>query len=151
LLASCCARAASGRVATAAPPRVMNSRRFISKYCSVTLYASVGKFFGTGPSGPMSAPGQKRRFDCQPITSGLPCSTDIRRAGRHVSKLPIRPVAVTAPFFDCPGITDEIYDCPCSLFVERPTPCARTYANQSVEDSREVALIAEAARQGHSR
>jgi hypothetical protein len=51
----------------------------------------------------------------------------------------------------CPGITDEIYDCPCSLFVERPTPCARTYANQSVEDSREVALIAEAARQGHIR
>jgi len=37
------------------------------------------------------------------------------------------------------------------LFVERPAPCARTYANQSVEDSREVALIAEAARQGHSR
>jgi hypothetical protein len=36
----------------------MNSRRYISKYCSVTLYASVGKFFGTGPSGPMSAPGQ---------------------------------------------------------------------------------------------
>ena len=37
------------------------------------------------------------------------------------------------------------------LFVERPAPCARTYANQSVEDSREVALIAEAARQGHIR
>jgi hypothetical protein len=57
----------------------------------------------------------------------------------------------TAPFFDCPGMTDEIYDCPCSLFVERPTPCARTYANQLAEDSREVALIAEAARQGHIR
>ena len=70
---------------------------------------------------------------------------------RHVRNAPIRPVAVTAPFFDCPGITGEIYDCPCSLFVERPTPCARTYANESVEDSREVALIAEAARQGHSR
>ena len=40
---------------------------------------------------------------------------------------------------------------PCSLFVERPAPRARTYANQSVEDSREVALIAEAARQGHIR
>jgi hypothetical protein len=62
-----------------------------------------------------------------------------------------RSVAVTAPFFDCPRITDAICDRPCSLFVERPTPCARTYANQSVEDSREVALIAEAARQGHIR
>jgi hypothetical protein len=76
---------------------------------------------------------------------------DIAASACDVRNVPIRPVAVTAPFFDCPGITDEIYDCPCSLFVERPTPCARTYANQSVEDSREVALIAEAARQGHIR
>src|SRR5450631_448190 len=37
----------------------------------------------------MSELGQKRRFDCQPITSGLPCSTDILRARRHVSKVPI--------------------------------------------------------------
>src|SRR5258705_1819992 len=98
--------------------------------------------------------------------SALPLKADIRRTGRDVRSVPrgdiaasacdvrnvpIRPVAVTAPFFDCPGITDEIYDCPCSLFVERPTSCARTYANQSVEDSREVALIVEAARQGHGR
>ena len=76
---------------------------------------------------------------------------DIAASACDVRNVPIRPVAVTAPFFDCPGITGEIYDCPCSLFVERPTPCARTYANQSVEDSREVALIAEAARQGHIR
>ena len=52
---------------------------------------------------------------------------------------------------DCPAITDEICDYPCSLFVEHPTPGARTYANQPGEDSREVALIAEAARQGHIR
>src|SRR5712675_2864367 len=82
----------------------------------------------------------------KPFTRG-----DIAASACDVRNVPIRPVAVTAPFFDCPGITDEIYDCPCSLFVERPTPCARTYANQSVEDSRQVALIAEAARQGHIR
>src|SRR5258708_14549492 len=105
-------------------------------------------------------------FELVQTTSGVPETTDILRVRWNISKVPrgdiaasacdvrnvpIRPVAVTAPFFDCPGITDEIYDCPCSLFVERPTPCARTYANQSVEDSREVALIAEAARQGHIR
>ena len=78
-------------------------------------------------------------------------AADIAASACDVRNVPIRPVAVTAPFFDCPGISDEICDCPCSLFVERPTPCARTYANQSVEDSREVALIAEAARQGHIR
>ena len=104
--------------------------------------------------------------DGRAVTSDLPPEADVVERCRHVSSVPrgdiaasacdvrnvpIRPVAVTAPFFDCPGITDEIYDCPCSLFVERPTPCARTYANQSVEDSREVALIAEAARQGHIR
>ena len=74
---------------------------------------------------------------------------DIAASACDVRNVPIRPVAVTAPFFDCPGITDEIYDGPCLLFVERPTPCARSHANQSAEDSREVALIAEAARQGH--
>src|SRR6266446_6491167 len=106
------------------------------------------------------------KAQCEHMFSALPSKADVAQCSRHVSKVPrgdiaasacdvrnvpIRPVAVTAPFFDCPGITDEIYDCPCSLFVERPTPCARTYANQSVEDSREVALIAEAARQGHIR
>ena len=114
----------------------------------------------------MSGLGQKATSVGDCTTSALPPRTDIVMLPRHfrfvprgdiaasacdVRNVPIRPVAVTAPFFDCPGITDEIYDCPCSLFVERPTPCARTYANQSVEDSREVALIAEAARQGHIR
>jgi hypothetical protein len=41
-----------------------------------------------GNDRPMSGLGQKRRFDCQPITSGLPCSTDILRARRHVLKVP---------------------------------------------------------------
>jgi len=61
-----------------------------------------------------------------------------------------RSVAVTAPFL-CPGITDEIPDCPCSLLVEHPTPRARTCASQSGEDSREMTLIVEAARQGNIR
>jgi len=36
----------------------------------------------------MSEPGQSRRFDREPATSGLPRTTDIIRASRHVSKVP---------------------------------------------------------------
>src|ERR1700738_809036 len=32
--------------------------------------------------------GQKRRFGSQPVTSGLPVSTDILRGHRHISKVP---------------------------------------------------------------
>ena len=39
--------------------------------------------------------GQKRRFGRLPMTSGLPPSTDIFRAGQHVSKVPI-PEVVTS-------------------------------------------------------
>src|SRR6185295_7613887 len=35
----------------------------------------------------------------------------------------------------------------CSLFLERPTPCAWTYADRPFELSREVTLVAEAALQ----
>jgi len=35
-----------------------------------------------------SESGQKRRFECRPVTSGLPRSADIRRVRRHVSKVP---------------------------------------------------------------
>jgi hypothetical protein len=35
-----------------------------------------------------AALGQTRRFDLLPATSDLPQSTDIVRAGRHVSKVP---------------------------------------------------------------
>jgi len=45
----CRACAASGHVVTAAPPSVMNSRRFISKSWPDALNGSVGNF------GPMSA------------------------------------------------------------------------------------------------
>src|SRR5882757_3072179 len=70
-------------------------------------------------------------FELVPTTSGLPQTTDILRVRWHISKVPrgdiaasacdvrnvpIRPVAVTAPFFDCPGITDEIYECPCARY-----------------------------------
>jgi hypothetical protein len=37
----------------------------------------------------------------------------------------------------------------CSLFFERPTPRARTYASNALEMSREMTLIAEAAFRGH--
>jgi hypothetical protein len=36
----------------------------------------------------MSIPGQKRRFDRRPVTSGLPQQADIFRVRRHVSKVP---------------------------------------------------------------
>ena len=35
------------------------------------------------------------------------------------------------------------------LFFERPTPCPWTYANNALEVSREMTLIAEAALRGH--
>src|SRR5258705_11970294 len=35
------------------------------------------------------------------------------------------------------------------LFLERPTPCAWTYANNALEMSREMTLIAEAALRGY--
>jgi hypothetical protein len=35
------------------------------------------------------------------------------------------------------------------LFLERPTPCAWTYANNAGEVLREMTLIAEAALRGH--
>ena len=37
----------------------------------------------------MTAPGQSRHFGYRPTTSGLPLETDIVRAGRHVSKVPL--------------------------------------------------------------
>ena len=37
----------------------------------------------------------------------------------------------------------------CSLFLERPTPCAWTYANNAGEESREMTLIVEAALRCH--
>jgi hypothetical protein len=37
----------------------------------------------------------------------------------------------------------------CSLFFERPAPCARSYANNAGEVSREMSLIAEAALRCH--
>lgn len=43
-----------------------------------------------------SAKGQKRRFDPLSITSGLPRSTDIFRAGRHVSNAPRRDSCIAA-------------------------------------------------------
>lgn len=36
----------------------------------------------------MSAPGQSRRVDPLPTTSGLPQKSDIATADRHVSKVP---------------------------------------------------------------
>jgi len=39
----------------------------------------------------------------------------------------------------------------CSLFLERPTPRAGTYADRLSENSREVTLVAEAALRGHIR
>jgi hypothetical protein len=39
----------------------------------------------------------------------------------------------------------------CSLFLERPTPRARTYTDRLSENSREVTLVAEAALRGHIR
>jgi len=47
--------------------------------------------------GTMSELGQKRRFDRRLVTSGLPGSTDIRRARRHVSKVPMRLVPLPPP------------------------------------------------------
>jgi hypothetical protein len=38
---------------------------------------------------PTSALGLSRHFGGRPITSGLPLETDIVKAGRHVSKVPI--------------------------------------------------------------
>jgi hypothetical protein len=40
---------------------------------------------------------------------------------------------------------------PCSLFVERPTPSARTYANHAGEDMGQVTLISKAAGRAHIR
>jgi hypothetical protein len=42
---------------------------------------------------PMSESGHSRHFDGLPMTSGLPLETDIVRASRHVSKVPIRDLA----------------------------------------------------------
>jgi hypothetical protein len=47
------------------------------------------------------------------------------------------------------GIAYVIRDYFCSLFLERPTPRARTYADRPCENSREVTLVAEAAGRGH--
>jgi hypothetical protein len=38
-------------------------------------------------------PGQSRHFGHRPATSGLPLETDIVRAGRHVSKVPMSDIA----------------------------------------------------------
>jgi hypothetical protein len=40
------------------------------------------------PAGGPACPGQSRRFDSAPLTSGLPRSADNPGAGRHVPKVP---------------------------------------------------------------
>ena len=45
-------------------------------------------------TGRTPASGRSRRFEVRPMTSDLPRYTDIRRAGRHVSKVPRTDVAV---------------------------------------------------------
>ena len=42
----------------------------------------------------MSEMGQKHRFDRQPLTSGVPRSTDILRVCPHVSKVPMNEPAL---------------------------------------------------------
>jgi hypothetical protein len=42
-----------------------------------------------------------------------------------------------------------VRDCFCSLFLERPTPVARSYANKAGEVMREMTLIGEAALRGN--
>ncbi|MDE5453638.1 hypothetical protein GWE18_12335 [Bradyrhizobium sp. CSA112] len=43
----------------------------------------------------MSAWGQSRHFGRRPTTSGLPLETDIVKAGRHVSKVPICDISLS--------------------------------------------------------
>jgi hypothetical protein len=46
----------------------------------------------------MSELGQKRRFDLLPATSGLLRTTDIIRAGQHVSKVPTGDISAKKTF-----------------------------------------------------
>jgi hypothetical protein len=46
-----------------------------------------------GPVSERPEMGKKRRFDRGPVTSGLPLSTDIIRAGQHVSNVPAAEVS----------------------------------------------------------
>jgi hypothetical protein len=45
----------------------------------------------------MTALGHKRRFDRQPLTSGVPRSTDIPGRSRHVAKVPRRDICAQTP------------------------------------------------------
>jgi hypothetical protein len=53
------------------------------------------------------------------------------------------------PFLAGGWVAYVIRDDFCSLFLERPTPCAWGYPNNAGEVSREMTLIAEAALRGH--
>src|SRR4051794_37354790 len=53
-----------------------------------------------GRPAPMSGLGQSRRFGGRPTTSGALPSVDIRKNGRHVSKLPFTDSCAAAKLFD---------------------------------------------------
>src|SRR5580658_4631443 len=103
VFSTCCACAPRGEAAAAATPiSSMNTRRCtchlkdhaLCSGSSLALYdrAAGEKLSTIGlrcQSGPKSAPGQKRRFDSPPVTSGLHPGPDMVRPTQHVSEVPI--------------------------------------------------------------
>jgi hypothetical protein len=83
--------------------------------------------------------------NCRSLTNGLP-----PRACLHLAEADVRPPRRKSEF-DAklkPSIPHRSA-LRCSLFLERPTPCAWTYTDRPFELSREVTLVVEAALRGH--